>query len=219
LADGYAAVTGFDYQGLAYTQDQSQPTRRYSYSTKDRRDRNEQFILYNEPDLGYYNDWDSPSYVTVNGVVLLRGKVNLLLGTIFFRLLGYSGQMVANLARWDQIRRSFQDDSGSAQAAIALGSAVYDAGLNSGLLTPSALRALQDPAHLNDANLWPLTSKYVPLAECSQDPRSTFVSCLRFQDQLFLPIVDAKTVACGPFAHTDAGLGVDPAACSKWGGR
>jgi hypothetical protein len=98
------------------------------------------------------------SYVTVNGVVVHGSKINNLLWAVFGRGWGYNEFDIRTGAHLNQLARAGHHwDSASSRNAISRGCEIFKdpAASITGVLTPSALRSMQDEALFIEERLWP----------------------------------------------------------------
>lgn len=100
-------------------------------------------------------------YVTINGVVVHGSKINNMLWALFGRYWGWSELSLKVGAHLNQLARTKRTDGSTSQNAIGLGDdirAFLQANPSSSItniLTPTALRTLQDPNSLTEEELWP----------------------------------------------------------------
>jgi hypothetical protein len=153
------ATYDFDYQGIV-----GSPTRRYSFRDVDRpADHVPQDISGMRGQVGNA-DWDEPSYATLQGIVVHRGKINNAMYGIWGRKLGYSRWALKLGAMGNAIKRELWDDPTS-QSAIDWGVDLYDeyndGGNLSSIITKLRAKSIQSSdtdSGLNDVNLWPDTT-------------------------------------------------------------
>lgn len=104
---------------------------------------------------GYYG------YVTINGVVVHGSKINNMLWALFGRYWGWPELCLKTGAHLNQLARSKKIDGSTSQNAIGFGDDIYaliqgnPSASITNVLTPTALRTLQDPSSLIEEKLWP----------------------------------------------------------------
>lgn len=104
---------------------------------------------------GYYG------YVTINGVVVHGSKINNMLWALFGRYWGWPELCLKAGAHLNQLARTKRIDGSTSQNAIGLGDNIYaliqgnPSSSITNVLTPTALRTLQDPSSLIEEKLWP----------------------------------------------------------------